>query len=142
MPKRTDIKKILIIGSGPIVIGQACEFDYSGTQACKALREEGFRVILVNSNPATIMTAPEMADATYIEPITPEMPADLRAIEKTDQIKRYLSLPNLLVTDYLGFRWYTDGSFRSAASFGVFAPLTASATMLTTMKSAAAPADA
>jgi carbamoyl-phosphate synthase large subunit len=69
MPKRTDIQSILIIGSGPIVIGQACEFDYSGAQACKALREEGYRVILVNSNPATIMTDPEMADATYIEPI-------------------------------------------------------------------------
>jgi carbamoyl-phosphate synthase large subunit len=69
MPKRTDIQSILIIGAGPIVIGQACEFDYSGAQACKALREEGYRVILVNSNPATIMTDPEMADATYIEPI-------------------------------------------------------------------------
>ena len=69
MPKRTDIKSILIIGAGPIVIGQACEFDYSGAQACKALREEGYRVILVNSNPATIMTDPEMADAIYIEPI-------------------------------------------------------------------------
>ena len=75
MPKRTDIKKILIIGSGPIVIGQACEFDYSGTQACKALREEGYEVVLINSNPATIMTDPEMADRTYIEPITPEMVA-------------------------------------------------------------------
>lgn len=73
MPKRTDIQSILIIGAGPIVIGQACEFDYSGTQACKALKEEGYRVILVNSNPATIMTDPELADATYIEPITPEM---------------------------------------------------------------------
>jgi carbamoyl-phosphate synthase large subunit len=72
MPKRTDIHKILIIGSGPIVIGQACEFDYSGTQACKALREEGYKVVLVNSNPATIMTDREFADATYIEPITPE----------------------------------------------------------------------
>ena len=70
MPKRSDIKSILIIGAGPIVIGQACEFDYSGAQACKALREEGYRVILVNSNPATIMTDPEMADVTYIEPIT------------------------------------------------------------------------
>jgi carbamoyl-phosphate synthase large subunit len=69
MPKRTDIGSILILGAGPIVIGQACEFDYSGAQACKALREEGYRVILVNSNPATIMTDPEMADATYIEPI-------------------------------------------------------------------------
>src|SRR5881397_1713897 len=72
MPKRTDLRKILLIGSGPIVIGQACEFDYSGTQACKALREEGYQVILVNSNPATIMTDPEFADRTYIEPITPE----------------------------------------------------------------------
>ena len=69
MPKRTDIKSVLIIGAGPIVIGQACEFDYSGTQACRALREEGYRVILINSNPATIMTDPDMADATYIEPI-------------------------------------------------------------------------
>ena len=69
MPKRTDLKSILIIGAGPIIIGQACEFDYSGAQACKALREEGFRVILVNSNPATIMTDPDMADMTYIEPI-------------------------------------------------------------------------
>ncbi len=68
MPKRTDIKSIMIIGAGPIVIGQACEFDYSGAQACKALREEGFRVILVNSNPATIMTDPSLADATYIDP--------------------------------------------------------------------------
>ena len=70
MPKRSDLNSILIIGAGPIIIGQACEFDYSGAQACKALREEGYRVILVNSNPATIMTDPEMADATYIEPIT------------------------------------------------------------------------
>ena len=75
MPKRTDISSILIIGAGPIVIGQACEFDYSGTQACRALKEEGYRVILVNSNPATIMTDPDTADATYIEPITPEMVA-------------------------------------------------------------------
>ena len=73
MPRRTDIKSILIIGAGPIVIGQACEFDYSGAQACKALRDEGYRVILVNSNPATIMTDPGLADATYIEPITPEI---------------------------------------------------------------------
>ena len=72
MPKRTDIKSILILGAGPIVIGQACEFDYSGAQACKALREEGYRVILVNSNPATIMTDPGLADRTYIEPIEPE----------------------------------------------------------------------
>ena len=72
MPKRTDIKTILIIGAGPIVIGQACEFDYSGTQATRALKEEGFRVVLVNSNPATIMTDPDLADATYIEPLTIE----------------------------------------------------------------------
>jgi carbamoyl-phosphate synthase large subunit len=70
MPKRIDLEKILLIGSGPIIIGQACEFDYSGTQACKALREEGYHVVLVNSNPATIMTDPEMADRTYIEPLT------------------------------------------------------------------------
>ena len=69
MPKRTDIQKILIIGSGPIVIGQACEFDYSGTQACKVLRSEGYNIVLVNSNPATIMTDPELADRTYIEPL-------------------------------------------------------------------------
>src|SRR5690242_12451184 len=73
MPKRTDIHSILIIGAGPIVIGQACEFDYSGAQACKALKAEGYRIVLVNSNPATIMTDPELADATYIEPITPEI---------------------------------------------------------------------
>ena len=71
MPRRNDIKSILIIGAGPIIIGQACEFDYSGTQACKALKADGYRIILVNSNPATIMTDPDMADATYIEPITP-----------------------------------------------------------------------
>src|SRR5256885_2259642 len=73
MPKRTDISTILIVGAGPIVIGQACEFDYSGTQACKALKAEGYRIVLVNSNPATIMTDPDLADATYIEPITPEI---------------------------------------------------------------------
>ena len=72
MPARDDLKSVLIIGAGPIVIGQACEFDYSGAQACKALKEEGYRVILVNSNPATIMTDPEVADRTYVEPITPE----------------------------------------------------------------------
>jgi carbamoyl-phosphate synthase large subunit len=86
MPKRTDIKSILIIGSGPIIIGQACEFDYSGTQACKALREEGYRVILVNSNPATIMTDPELADATYVEPITPEYIEEIIKKEKPDAI--------------------------------------------------------
>ncbi len=86
MPKRSDISSILIIGAGPIVIGQACEFDYSGTQACKALKEEGFRVILVNSNPATIMTDPELADATYIEPITPEVVAKIIARERPDAL--------------------------------------------------------
>ena len=86
MPKRTDIKSILIIGAGPIVIGQACEFDYSGTQACKALREEGYRIILVNSNPATIMTDPDMADATYVEPITPEFVAKIIAKERPDAV--------------------------------------------------------
>ena len=86
MPKRTDISSILIIGAGPIVIGQACEFDYSGAQACKALREEGYRVILVNSNPATIMTDPSMADATYIEPITPEFVEKIIAKERPDAL--------------------------------------------------------
>ena len=86
MPKRTDIQSIMIIGAGPIIIGQACEFDYSGAQACKALREEGYRVILVNSNPATIMTDPGLADATYIEPITPEVVAKIIAKEKPDAL--------------------------------------------------------
>ena len=86
MPKRTDINSIMIIGAGPIVIGQACEFDYSGAQACKALREEGYRVILVNSNPATIMTDPGLADATYIEPITPEIVAKIIEKERPDAL--------------------------------------------------------
>ena len=86
MPKRTDIKSILIIGAGPIVIGQACEFDYSGTQACKALKAEGYRIVLVNSNPATIMTDPELADATYIEPITPEIVAKIIEKERPDAL--------------------------------------------------------
>lgn len=86
MPKRTDLKSILIIGAGPIVIGQACEFDYSGAQACKALREEGYRVVLVNSNPATIMTDPDLADATYIEPITPEMVEKIIIKERPDAL--------------------------------------------------------
>ena len=86
MPKRSDIQSILIIGAGPIVIGQACEFDYSGAQACKALRDEGYKVILVNSNPATIMTDPEMADVTYIEPITWEVVERIIATEKPDAI--------------------------------------------------------
>src|SRR4051794_5977318 len=86
MPKRTDLKKILLIGSGPIIIGQACEFDYSGTQACKALREEGYQVVLVNSNPATIMTDPEMADFTYIEPVTWEVVAKVIERERPDAL--------------------------------------------------------
>ncbi len=86
MPKRTDIKKILLIGSGPIIISQACEFDYSGTQACKALREEGYEVVLINSNPATIMTDPEMADRTYVEPITPEAVEKIIALERPDAL--------------------------------------------------------
>src|SRR3970282_962501 len=86
MPKRTDIKKILIIGSGPIIIGQACEFDYSGTQACKALKGEGYKVILVNSNPATIMTDPELADRTYIEPLTADYLEAIIAAERPDAL--------------------------------------------------------
>ena len=86
MPKRTDISSILIIGSGPIVIGQACEFDYSGAQACKALKAEGYRVVLVNSNPATIMTDPEMADATYVEPLTVELLEKIIAEERPDAL--------------------------------------------------------
>src|ERR671915_265769 len=86
MPKRTDIRSIMIIGAGPIVIGQASEFDYSGAQACKALREEGYRVVLVNSNPATIMTDPNLADATYIEPITPEIVAKILEKERPDAL--------------------------------------------------------
>ena len=86
MPLDTSIKSVLVIGSGPIVIGQACEFDYSGTQACRVLKAEGIRVILVNSNPATIMTDPEFADATYIEPITPEFIERIIAREKPDAV--------------------------------------------------------
>jgi len=86
MPRRTDISSILIIGAGPIVIGQAAEFDYSGSQAVKALKAEGYRVIVVNSNPATIMTDPELADATYIEPITPEIVERIIEVEKPDAL--------------------------------------------------------
>src|SRR6201988_2986995 len=86
MPKRTDIHTILIIGSGPIVIGQACEFDYAGVQACKVLRREGYRVVLVNSNPATIMTDPQFADATYIEPLTPEIVEKIIERERPDAL--------------------------------------------------------
>ncbi|MDP3286150.1 MAG: carbamoyl phosphate synthase large subunit, partial [Desulfobacterales bacterium] len=86
MPKRTDINKILIIGAGPIIISQGCEFDYSGTQACKALKEEGYEVVLINSNPATIMTDPDMAHRTYIEPVTPEMVAMIIEKERPDAL--------------------------------------------------------
>src|SRR3954447_26867288 len=86
MPRRTDLKRVLVIGSGPIVIGQACEFDYSGSQACKALRAEGLEVVLVNSNPATIMTDPELADRTYVEPLTPEFLEAIIARERPDAI--------------------------------------------------------
>ena len=86
MPRRDDIRKIMVIGSGPIVIGQACEFDYSGTQACRVLKAEGLRVSLVNSNPATIMTDPEVADATYVEPLTPEFVEKVIARERPDAL--------------------------------------------------------
>ena len=86
MPKRKDIKKILVVGAGPIIIGQGCEFDYSGTQACKALKDEGYKVILINSNPATIMTDPDVADKTYIEPITVEVLEKILVKEKPDAI--------------------------------------------------------
>ena len=86
MPKRKDIKKILVVGAGPIIIGQACEFDYSGTQACKALKDEGYKVILINSNPATIMTDPNVADKTYIEPITLEILEKILIKEKPNAI--------------------------------------------------------
>src|SRR4029453_512373 len=82
MPKRTDLRTVLICGSGPIVIGQACEFDYAGVQACKVLRREGYRIVLVNSNPATIMTDPQFADATYVEPLTPEIGKKIIAYER------------------------------------------------------------
>src|SRR5438874_4238309 len=100
MPKRTDIHSVLIIGAGPIIIGQACEFDYSGTQACKALKEEGYRVILVNSNPATIMTDPEFADRKYIEPIAPEcvekiVVRELAEMRRTGATGKLVLLPTL-----------------------------------------------
>src|SRR6516225_76070 len=101
MPKRADIHSVLIIGAGPIIIGQACEFDYSGTQACKALNEEGYRVILVNSNPATIMTDPEFADRTYIEPITPECLEKIIARE-TEELKGIGAQGKLVLLPTLG----------------------------------------
>ena len=101
MPKRTDIHSVLIIGAGPIIIGQACEFDYSGTQACKALKEEGYRVILVNSNPATIMTDPEFADRTYIEPIIPEC-IDKIIAREVAEMKRLKANGKLVLLPTLG----------------------------------------
>src|SRR5213082_2029064 len=101
MPRNNELKKILLIGSGPIVIGQGCEFDYSGTQACKALREEGYRVILVNSNPATIMTDPEFADRTYIEPITPECVEKIIVREK-EEMRRSGAAGKLVLLPTLG----------------------------------------
>src|SRR5438132_6280784 len=95
MPRRTDIHSVLIIGAGPIIIGQACEFDYSGTQACKALKEEGYRVVLINSNPATIMTDPQFADRTYIEPITPEAVGKVIELEKGNGTPIDALLPTL-----------------------------------------------
>src|SRR5579871_3783767 len=95
MPRRDDISTIMIIGAGPIIIGQACEFDYSGTQACKALRAEGYRIVLINSNPATIMTDPEMADRTYIEPITPEIVAKIIAKERYAAPGGFALLPTM-----------------------------------------------
>ena len=97
MPKRSDINSILIVGAGPIVIGQGCEFDYSGTQACNALREEGYKVILINSNPATIMTDPDIADLTFIEPITPENIEKIIQLEKPDAL--------FIITDPRYFDW-------------------------------------
>src|SRR5438045_2696904 len=98
MPRRDDLKSVLVIGSGPIVIGQACEFDYSGTQACRVLRAEGLRVSLVNSNPATIMTDPEFADATYVEPITPEYVEMIIAKERPDALLPTLGGQTALTT--------------------------------------------
>jgi len=113
MPKRTDIKSILVIGAGPIIIGQACEFDYSGTQACKALREEGYRIALVNSNPATIMTDPEFADATYVEPITPAMVAKIIEKERPDALLPTMGGQTALNT---ALALYDDGTLEK---FGV-----------------------
>ena len=97
MPRRKDLESVLIIGSGPIVIGQACEFDYSGTQACKALREEGLRVILINSNPATIMTDPELADATYVEPLTVEVLDKVLERELVYRVNKNLARPFVII---------------------------------------------
>ena len=109
MPKDKSIDSVLVIGSGPIVIGQACEFDYSGTQACRVLRSEGIRVILINSNPATIMTDPEFADATYIEPITPEIIEKIieDKIGKTDKSIYMNGLPKINYIDKINYDIYS-----------------------------------
>ncbi|MFO7987745.1 MAG: hypothetical protein R6U38_17925, partial [Desulfatiglandaceae bacterium] len=109
MPRRTDIHKILIIGSGPIVIGQACEFDYSGTQACKALMEEGYEIVLINSNPATIMTDPETAHRTYIEPITPEMVAKILERDRPQDLGHHFRGNGLDIGPVGGLRIGHDG---------------------------------
>src|SRR5881227_124423 len=114
MPKRTDISKILLIGSGPIVIGQACEFDYSGTQACKALREEGYTVVLVNSNPATIMTDPELADRTYIEPVTSEWVRKVIERERPDALLPTMGGQTALNVAMALSRWHARASRRGA----------------------------
>src|SRR5947209_14600866 len=113
MPKRTDLHTILIIGSGPIVIGQGCEFDYSGVQACKALRREGYRVVLINSNPATIMTDPEFADATYVEPLTPDVLHLIIEAERPDAILPTMGGQTAL---NLAMALYKDGSL---AKYGI-----------------------
>ena len=135
MPKRTDIKTIMILGAGPIIIGQACEFDYSGAQACKALKEEGYRVVLVNSNPATIMTDPVMADATYIEPLNWKVLERIIAKEKPDAILptmggqtalnlamdlnregiEFFTAKSITVTGGAGMSWTLDGEYAAGS---------------------------
>jgi len=104
MPKRKDIKKIMIIGAGPIIIGQACEFDYSGAQACKALKEEGYKIILVNSNPATIMTDPNLADKTYIEPLNSYFLEQIIKKEKPETMKGEL-IKNVYISSTMGISY-------------------------------------
>src|SRR6266567_2100921 len=119
MPRRTDLKRVLIIGSGPIVIGQACEFDYSGSQACKALRAEGLEVILVNSNPATIMTDPELADRTYVEPLTPDVLAAIIERERPDAILPLVIRPSFTLGGVGGGIAYNIEEFRELAERGL-----------------------
>ena len=132
MPKRTDLHCIMIIGSGPIIIGQACEFDYSGTQACKALKDEGYKVILVNSNPATIMTDPNLADRTYVEPLSVEYLTDIIRKERPDAVlstvggqtglNLSIALAEAGVLDH-GFELYTRTLKQAAALIAVGATL-------------------